>query len=216
MERNSLRDPRSKDWVGVVFTNPVTEERIEILEMDRDSEGPYARARITLPPGASGPPLHVHTEVQELFTVESGELTVHLEGKNLTFSEDESANVIPRSTHGYENQSDSSVVFTAEARPASRITHALSTLFGLAHEGAVDEDGNPSFLQAMVFAREMKDVIYLASPPYPIQWVLFNLFAPVGWIFGYRATYDRYLRPDFWDQRSRSVPEAEENRTGES
>ena len=197
-----LRDPLGEEWVGIRLTNPVTEEEIEILEVDPDDE-PFVRGRLRVTAGGTGPPLHVHPRHEEWFSVESGRLTVHREGKRRSLGEGERITIPPGIVHGFENPGDSPVVFTGGLRPRSRITHVLSTLFGQAWEGQVREDGSPRFLQAMVFAREMKDEICLASPSYPIQWLLWTLFAPLGRGLGYRATYDRYLRPGFWERTAR-------------
>ena len=197
-----IRDPLSSRWEGVVFTNPVTGERIEVLEIGRDDDGPLLRGRLTVQPGGGGPPRHVHPHHEEWFTVESGELTVHLGEDSRTLSPGQTARIPPGTAHGFENRTESPVVFIGGMRPHSRLIHVLSTLFGLARDGEVRDDGSPHFLQAMVFAREMKDEMYLASPPLAVQRILWTVFAPLGRLLGYRAIYDRYLRPSFWEGSS--------------
>ena len=137
--------------------------------------------------------------IEEEFHVEAGELTVWLDGELRALTPGQSALVAPGTPHGFENRSERPVVFEGVARPGLRLIHVLATLFGLAHDGEVDDDGAPGFLQAMVFAREMQDVLYLVSPPYPVQRALWTVFAPLGRALGYQPTYDRYLRPGFWD-----------------
>lgn len=202
MTSEALADPLSQDWVGVTFTNPATGEEIEVREVGRDDRGEVLRARLTVQPGGTGPPRHVHPVIEEEFHVESGELTVWLDGELRTLAPGDSARVPPGTPHGFENRSDRPVVFEGVARPGLRLIHVLATLFGLAQDGEVDDDGAPGFLQAMVFAREMRDVLYLVSPPYPVQRALWTVFAPLGRALGYRATYDRYLRPAFWEDAS--------------
>lgn len=201
-EEIPIRDPLSPRWEGIAFTNPVTGERIEVLEIGRDDRGPFLRGRLTVQPGGQGPPRHVHPRHEEWFTVESGELTVHLGEETRTLSPEETARIPPGRAHGFENRSESPVVFIGGMRPHSRLMHVLSTLFGLARDGEVRDDGSPRFLQAMVFAREMRDEMYLASPPRAVQRILWTVFAPLGRLLGYRATYDRYLRPSFWERSS--------------
>ena len=90
-------------------------------------------------------------------------------------------------------------MFTGVIHPGGKLIHALSTLFGLGREGKLRDDGTPHFLQAMVFAQAMRDVMHLAEPPRRVQEVLWTVFAPIGRMLGYRATYDRFLRPYFWE-----------------
>lgn len=70
----------SEAWVGVTFTNPVTGEEVEVLEVGEDEEGERLRGRFTVRPGGCGPPRHVHPYIEEAFTVESGRLSVWLDG----------------------------------------------------------------------------------------------------------------------------------------
>ncbi|MDX1619751.1 MAG: cupin domain-containing protein [Nitriliruptorales bacterium] len=198
-EDTPIEDPLSDRWVGVVFTNPVSGERIEVLEVDSHAEESRLKGRLTVAPGGIGPPRHVHPHQQEQFTVEEGRLTVHRDDDTRELTAGESLTVPPGHAHGFENRSEQPVVFTGVIHPGGKLLHALSTLFGLAREGKTRDDGTPHFLQAMVFAQAMRHSMYLAAPPRPIQEALWTVFAPIGRMLGYQATYDRYLRPAFWE-----------------
>ena len=205
-DQTPIMDPLSDRWEGIVFTNPVSGERIEVLEVDAGPEQPRLAGRLTVAPGGIGPPRHVHPDQHEDFAVEEGRLTVHLGHDTRELTAGDSLTVPPGTAHGFENRTDAPTVFTGAIHPPGRLLHALSTLFGLAHDGRTRDDGTPrSFLQAMVFAQAMRDVMHLASPPRPVQEVLWTLVAPIGRMLGHRPVYDRYLRPDFWE---RSIPDA--------
>lgn len=198
----ALRDPLDRGWEGVTFTNPVTGETIEILEVGHDEKGERLLGRLHVEPHGSGPPLHIHPRLEEWYEVESGELTVHLDGDTHVLTAGQSA-VVPRgAAHRFENRSDEPVVFVGGSRPGRRLIHILATLCGLAHDDKLDDHGRPSFLQAMVFARAFQDDMYLASPPLPVQRTVWTIGAPVARMLGYRPTYDRYLRPEFWTERT--------------
>src|SRR5436305_1284046 len=49
--------------------------------------------------------------------------------------------------------------------------------------------------QAAVIAQEFGDVVQFVRPPRFIQRALFGVLAPLGRALGYRAYYERYLRP---------------------
>lgn len=195
-----LHDPLAPEWVGVTFTNPMTGETIEVLEIET-GEDERILGRLTVEPHGSGPPLHVHPGLEEWYEVESGELTVHLDGDTRVLTEGQTAVVSRGAVHGFENRSDEPVTFLGGSRPGRRLIHILATLFGLARDGKVDDRGRPGFLQAMVFARAFRDDMVLASPPRAVQRALWTVFAPIGRVMGYRPTYDRYLRPSFWETR---------------
>lgn len=198
MAEQAVAGPLSGEWVGVTFTNPATGEEIEVLEVGRDEQGELLRGRLTVAPGGSGPPRHVHPHIEEWFRVESGELTVWLDGSSRVLREGDPAAIPSGVPHGFENRSDRPVVFEGVSRPGRRLIHVLATLFGLAQEGKVRSDGTPRLLQAMVFAREMQDVLYLASPPLPVQRALWTVLGPAGRALGYRPTYERFLNPGYW------------------
>lgn len=198
-EHTPIRDPLSRRWVGVTFVNPVTGEHIEVLDVETGSEEPTLKGRLTVEPGGIGPPRHVHPHQWETFTVEDGRLTIYRDEDTLELSRGETAVVPAGTAHKFENRTDVPVVFTGATRPGGELMYALSTLFGLAQDGRARNDGTPQrFLQAMVFAQAMRDSMYLANQPRRVQELLWTIFAPVGRMLGYQATYDRYLRRDFW------------------
>ena len=201
MTRDGVAGPLSEAWVGATFTNPSTGETIRVTEVGRDEDGEVLRGRLTVAPGGSGPPRHVHPRIEERFHVESGELTVWLGDTARRLGPGESVRIPPGTPHGFENRTDRPVVFEGVSRPGLRLIHALATLSGLAQEGRVRDDGTPGLLQAMVFARAMQDTLYLASPPLQVQRALWTLLAPIGRLRGYRPTYDRFLRPGYWKHR---------------
>ena len=201
-ERTPIRDPLSDRWVGVSFSNPVSGERIEVLEVDPGPGESRIEGRLTVAPGGIGPPRHVHPTQEEEFRVEEGQLTLHLDDDTRELTAGDEVTVRSGHVHGFENRSEEPVVFRGGIHPGDQLLHALSTLFGLAHDGRTRDDGTPHLLQAMVFAQAMRDSMHLAEPPRPVQEAMWTILAPIGRMLGYQATYDRYLRPDFWEARA--------------
>lgn len=199
-DHTPIRDPLSDRWEGLVFTNPVSGERIEVLEVRQGPERPGLKGRLTVAPGGIGPPRHVHPAQQEDFAVEEGRLTVHRDDDTLELSRGESLTVPAGTAHGFENRTGAPAVFTGAIHPPGRLLHALAMLSGLARDGRTRDDGSPrNFLQAMVFAQAMREVMHLASPPRPVQQAMWTVFAPIGRMFGHQPVDDRYLSPDFWE-----------------
>jgi mannose-6-phosphate isomerase-like protein (cupin superfamily) len=180
-------------------TNPVTGERIEPLVTAEDTDGEYSRARITVASGGEGPPEHVHPSYDETFEVEEGTLVVHADGDRRVLNEGDSTTVGRGTPHMFRNpHEDRETVVVGEARPAGRTAEIIMTLCGLAHEGELGEDGDPSLLQAAVMGEEFSDDTRFTSPPRPVQDAFHTLIAPVGRALGYRATYDRFLDEEYW------------------
>ena len=77
---------------------------------------------------------------------------------------------------------------TVELRPAGRFASFITSLFALAQTDQTNEEGMPSMLQLAVMMQEYGDTIYPSQPPRPIQKILFTVLAPIGRLFGYRAS----------------------------
>ena len=81
-----------------------------------------------------------------------------------------------------------------EFRPALNTETFFETMYGLARDGKVDENGVPSFLQTAVISSAYE--IYLPRPPIAMQKALFALLVPVGKLMGYRPSYPEYSGTD--------------------
>jgi hypothetical protein len=67
-----------------------------------------------------------------------------------------------------------------EMTPGERFAQMIETLFGLARLGYTDAKGLPHPLQLVLFARELREMIILRSPPMAVQSVLFGALAPIA------------------------------------
>lgn len=85
------------------------------------------------------------------------------------------------------------------ARPAGHLGEVIGTLFGLAHEGKLTDDGRPRLLQAMVLTDELADDTVFTSPPPVIARALSALLAPIARARGYAAIYPKYDEASFWE-----------------
>lgn len=183
-----------------IISNPISNEYIGILDTGADTGGEYARALAIYPPGNSGPPEHFHPNYEERFEVVEGEFVFTVDGEPTTLSAGEELTVPAGTPHTFRNASTELATAIGEARPAGQIEAVIMTLFGLAHERKLSEDGNPRFLQAMAMTPELKDDTVFVSPPPWLQNVLATVFAPVARLAGYRATYPKYLEESFWEE----------------
>jgi len=202
----------------LAFWNPVTGVQVRGIEGDAGdgeaSEVPEGTIEIRLPPGARGPAEHVHPSIEERFEVLEGEVTFRIDGRERRLGPGTSVRVSSGTPHAFRNDGDRPATMRGRTLPDSeRLAEVVVTLFGLAHDGAVDDRGRPSFLQAMVMAEAAADETRFVSPPEPVQRALAGVFGPLGRAFGYRATYDRYLDEGFWRARQ---PADEATRAGGS
>jgi hypothetical protein len=139
-------------------------------------------------PTPSRPPTHYHPRQEERFEVLAGRLNVLVDGQKRTLEEGEVLIVPPGVPHEmWATETGARVDW--QTRPALKTQAFFETVWGLAKDGKVNDKGVPNLLRAALIAREYEDEFRLASPPWAVQRILFELLAPVGRLLGYHARY---------------------------
>ena len=174
---------------GQMIENPIIGDRVIFRKTAQDTDGEMLELEIFIKPGAAGPPLHIHPNSEERFTVLEGKLDATVDGGNLSLGKSETFSVPAGVPHTWWNSGESEARVLVQFSPASRMETFLETFYGLAKVGKVDSNGVPGFLQLAVIAPAYFDVNHLANPPLALQKVLFGLLRPIGRLFGYESDY---------------------------
>jgi mannose-6-phosphate isomerase-like protein (cupin superfamily) len=184
----------SPDDVSV--SNPVTGVSLHPVP---DDDG---AAEIRLAPGAQGPAEHVHRRSEERFEVREGTVTFRIDGRERRLSSGTEIRVSPGTAHTFRNDSAAEAsMHVRTVPPNDRLGEVVVTLFGLAHDGQVDDRGRPSPLRAMAMAEATLEETYFTGVPYGVQKALGEALGPLARAMGYEATEDRYLDEAFWRGR---------------
>jgi quercetin dioxygenase-like cupin family protein len=192
--------------VGELWENPVTRERVTIMELPWDNPARRATAELTALVGARVAGAHYHPTLVEQFTVLEGELTVQREGKTGILHEGETAVIQPGTWHDWWNATDHDARVRVEVTPGERFLYMIETFFGLARLGYTDASGMPSLLQLALTSIEFSDVIVFRSPPRILQRALFGALVPIALCRGYRATYPQISRMTLAPRNQRATP----------
>ncbi len=176
---------------GQVIQNSRTGEFIEFIETADDTAGAYSRIKIKIIAGGFKPVLHLHTTTDETFEVISGQLTYVLNGETKTITAGEKVTLPKGKPHTHYNEGKEDLVMYQTFTPSLDIDLFLENLFGLDAEGKVP-NGQPAFLQLMVWGKTLQSKAYIASVPLGLQKALSFILAPVGRIIGYKAVYKRF------------------------
>lgn len=187
------------DFSGPIISNPVTEEYFGVLLRPEEVDGEYGQILEFFPPGNMGPPEHYHPAYEERFEVIEGEYVFVVDGEQRTLMAGDEITVPPNTPHTYRNESTELATNIGEARPPAQIEEVITTMFGLAHEGNVGDDGEPTFLHLMTMVPELSDDTVFTSPPPAVQKALATVFAPIARLAGHQATYPKYLEDSFWE-----------------
>jgi mannose-6-phosphate isomerase-like protein (cupin superfamily) len=179
--------------VGDVFKNPVTEERVVVRVGTEESGGDLLVADLYVRPGGAVAGEHVHTRIEEWFTVREGRVGFRLDGRETIAPRNQRLHVPVGVAHDWWNAGEEEAHVVVEVAPGGRFEEMIKNLYGLAQDGKTDRKGIPHLLQAALFAREFDDVLRFTKPPRSVQKVLFAALAPVARLLGYRGSYTEYL-----------------------
>ena len=156
----------------------------EILRMRRmrDAEGQTILAIDgSLPPRASGPPLHAHFYQREEGIVKAGTLGARLEKKKIVVPVGGTA-VFPAGTvHAWWNAGDDLLELSGRATPAGDLDRYLQALFAVLN---ASPSGRPSIFYLAHILWRHRNTQAVALPPRTIQWIVFPVILLVGRVLG--------------------------------
>ena len=175
-----------------VLENPVTGERIEVLEAPSDANGQRVRMRFSLAPGGRIAGAHAHPGTSQTFRVESGALHVRLGAETRVLRAGESAMAPPGLVHDQWNEGDVPVVVIEESEHAPHALPFLRAMFTLARQGETDKAGRPSLLMAAAVFTEFSGAI--RPEPRALRLII-RALAPLAGLLGYRARARQLARP---------------------
>jgi mannose-6-phosphate isomerase-like protein (cupin superfamily) len=178
---------------GEVFENPVTGERVVVRVGTEESGGELLVADLYVRPGGAVAGEHVHARIEEWFTVQEGRIGFRLDGRESIARPNVRLHLPAGVAHDWWNAGEEEARVVVEVRPGARFEEMIKNLYGLAQDGKTDAKGMPNLLQAALFAREFKDVLWFTKPPRPVQKVLFAALAPVARFLGYKGSYPEYV-----------------------
>jgi quercetin dioxygenase-like cupin family protein len=197
--------------ISPLFSQPVTGEWIFALILSKDTHGEFERGVVIFRPGNSGPPEHIHPTYDEHFDIVQGDFIFKIDGEERSAGAGKQLVVKRGAPHTFRCVGAKFGVVIGETRPAARIGEVISTLFGMAHEGALTLQGQPKLMQAIVIASEYADDTIFTHPPPGIAIPIAKALAPIGRFLGYRPTYPKYADEKWWSAR---VEQPTRNPTG--
>jgi quercetin dioxygenase-like cupin family protein len=185
---------------GESIENPITRERITLLQTTQDTDGELLRFEYVLPPRFSIPE-HVHVRQEERHEVLSGILRGRVGGQERDYGEGQRVVGPAGVPHAWANPSDGEELrIVSELRPALHMEALLETYFAVAQDFKTDKLRVPKHLLRMaMLIGEVKDEFYWTGVPMPVQRAFlapFGTLVSVSRFLGYRASHPEYSGPD--------------------
>lgn len=178
-------------YKGQIMDCLQTGETFEIATTAQETGGAYTRMKITLQPGSLKPAMHLHESGDETFEVISGKLTYQLGAQQGVIGPGEKI-VLPKGVpHTHYNAENEPLVAYQTISPALDFEVFIETFCGLLNDGRF-KNGQPPFLQIMLWIQTLKAKTFLAVIPVGVQKALAFVLTPVALLLGYRKTYPKY------------------------
>jgi quercetin dioxygenase-like cupin family protein len=162
----------------------------EILRMRRvrDAQGQVVLIpEGSLPPGASGPPLHVHFQEREEIAVRAGTLGAQVGTEKIRVPAGGTAVIPPSVPHRWWNAGDDLLEVSGQAVPAVDLDRFLQAMFAVLNASS---NGRPSIFHLAHVLWRHRDTQLILSPPRAIQRIVFPVILFMGRILGkYRGSH---------------------------
>jgi mannose-6-phosphate isomerase-like protein (cupin superfamily) len=174
---------------GDRIDNPVTGERIVVLQSAQETDGELFAFELSVEPRGFVSAEHVHLKQEETFEVIRGTIRFRINGQEADAAVGQRV-VVPSGTpHSWWNESSEEVAATVWLRPALNTEVFFETFFGLARDGKTNKRGLPNLFQTAVLVADYQETKVLLPPPLPF---LLKLLTPLARLLGYRSSYPQY------------------------
>ena len=175
------------------ITHSKTGQQITFLQTAKETNGRLLEMEAQFAPLSKEPPPHYHPGQNEDFTVIEGEIQVKINGVLKNYKASEHFHVPANTVHSMWNNSGSKTIVNWKVQPALNSEYFFETLTGLANDNRTDSDGVPNILQVALLMSKFSGIFRLVKPPFAIQRILFSILSLIGYVFGYRAVYKKYI-----------------------
>jgi quercetin dioxygenase-like cupin family protein len=161
----------------------------EILRMRRvhDAQGQIVLIlEGTLPPGADGPPLHVHIQEHEKGVVKAGTLGALVGAEKIIVPTGETVTLPAGIAHRWWNAGDDLLEFNGQVVPVVDLDRYLQAVFAVLNASA---NGRPSIFHLAHVLWRHRDTQLMAVPAPAIQRIVLPVVLFIGRILGkYRGS----------------------------
>jgi mannose-6-phosphate isomerase-like protein (cupin superfamily) len=173
-------------YKGEVIENPISGERITVLEAPGEENGDLLRFDWKLPPRFFIPE-HIHRRQEERHEIASGTLRGRIGGREQDYGAGERIIAPAGVPHTWRNPSETEGLhIISELQPARGFDTLLETGFAIAQDLKNDRLRIPKhLLRAAILLDEAGDEFYPTGIPEPVWTALLSALARLGRLLGY-------------------------------
>jgi mannose-6-phosphate isomerase-like protein (cupin superfamily) len=153
----------------------------------------WLHSRLEIAPHAAGPPEHFHENFTENFTVQTGTVSILVNGEKLTRGPGETISIPPMTPHKPFNETGETVIIESDDPRSIPVEfgYILSQLYGFMDTFPEGPPLPKMLLQLSVYGSEADSWIS-GGPPLSVQKAMRVAMSPTARLLGYRKYYEEY------------------------
>ena len=174
---------------GDRISNPRTGQTMIFRKTGKETNGALLEIECYNPMSDAREPIHIHPRQDSSNEVLSGQLHFWVDGKTNIIGPGEHIDIPAGVPHCFWNENNTIAHHLARFSPALTIADFFDTYFALSRDGKINADGRPNFFQGSLIMLKHKNNIRVIKPPWILQIISYLVVAPLGFLMGYRSTY---------------------------
>lgn len=164
-----------------VLTIKATGESVLLVKSGKETNGEYAEFIVTLPAGASGPPLHRHPLQSEYFEAIEGKVGLMADGQKMVLTSGQSFTVLPGVKHTFFNAGATTMKWKVIVKPALSFEYLADEMIAAVNRSYPRK---PDAYEMAYILSQIKGEYYYAEVPMFRQKVLWPVKAWWGKLTG--------------------------------
>jgi mannose-6-phosphate isomerase-like protein (cupin superfamily) len=172
---------------GDVFYSAAEKAKQTVLKQ----ENGFVYCSAVIEPFAPGPPVHIHTEFDEVFEITNGELSMLVNGEVKKIRPGQSLHVPKGTPHKPFNETADTIHTKGYIAFPEKFAFGLAQVYGLMDNDPKFGKSAGTMLQMILLNNSGFDS-YLDNPPLMVQKVTGFLLTPLARLLGYKSYYKKY------------------------
>jgi mannose-6-phosphate isomerase-like protein (cupin superfamily) len=155
-------------------------------------ENGFVHCIAEIEPFAGGPPKHIHTNFDEIFEIENGELTLWVNGEIKKIRPGEVLRIPKGTPHKPYNETADTIRTKGAFAFPEKFAFTLAQVYAVADNQPGFEQSPTMIFQMPLFQSSGFDAYMVEGPPVFIQKAMGYLITPLSRALGYKSYYKKY------------------------
>jgi mannose-6-phosphate isomerase-like protein (cupin superfamily) len=154
--------------------------------------GGYVHGTLEIEPFAGGPPMHIHSDFDETFSITNGELSIWVNGELKKLKPGQEI-LIPKGTpHKPFNETADTIHLKGSFAFPEKFAFGLTQVYAMMDENPDFKNSPSTPIQMAMMTTAGFDSYMSDGPPMMVQKIMAFIVAPAARLFGFKSYYEKY------------------------